>query len=90
METLPIKLTVITPEKVALDVMCDFVSFYTLDNAEGLYGGSMGVEKGHIKTVAALAEGDLKAFAEGKEIASYKIESAIASIDNDVITVITK
>ncbi|MBQ0109527.1 MAG: hypothetical protein KBS44_04540, partial [Clostridiales bacterium] len=45
---------------------------------------------GHIKTVAALSEGDLKAFAEGKEIASYKIESAIASIDNDVITVITK
>lgn len=86
---LPLHLEIVTPDGETADMRCESVTFVAKDGKDGKNGGSMGIRKGHVKTVAVLDKGKIKAFIGGKEILSLEVESGFLSVMNDEISVIT-
>ena len=84
-------LKIVTPEGEMEPVPCDSVTVYARDNERGEGGGSMGIRRGHIEAVAALeTNSQVRAYSEGKLIASFTVSGGFASIKNNTVTVITE
>ncbi len=68
---------------------CDSVHLLLRDGVLGNEGGSIGIRKGHVKSVLALQSGLVTAYSDGNVIFSKKAENALAYIENDVVTVLS-
>lgn len=84
-----IKLSIVTPKGVAFSVTCDSVRLNTPDDRNGHNGGSIGIRRGHIPAVIAIAEGETVAFSNGTVVLRVRTESGFASVENDEVQVIT-
>lgn len=69
---------------------CDDVTFFTLDGKNGKNGGSIGIRENHEKAIMAIAEGEFKAMKNGKTVFSRTLKGGIASVENNVVTVISE
>lgn len=84
-----IKLTIVTPTGVAFSVTCDSVRLNTPDDRHGHGGGSIGIRRGHVSSVIAIAEGETVAFSNGAVVLRVRTKNGFASIENDEVQVIT-
>ena len=71
-------------------VSCDSVHLNLPDDTLGKGGGSMGIRPGHIKSLISLERGEVKAYLEGKEIFSCQTDVGFATVEDDVVTVVTE
>ncbi len=76
-----LSLSIVTPERAALEVQCDEVT------APGI-NGDIGLLPGHIPVVTALRPGVLLVFSDGKRSA-YAISTGFAEMEGDKVTVLT-
>ena len=81
-------LRIVTPAGELAAVDCDSVHLNIPDDAEGKNGGSMGIRRGHSPALAAIAEGEIKAFSDGVLQAAVQVSDGFASVKDDVIMVI--
>ena len=76
--------------KVVASCSCDAVNLWEREDRQGRGGGSIGVRKGHLPAVIALAEGGtVRAIANGKTIFEAKIRGGFARVDAESVTVLT-
>ncbi len=80
-EHAPLLLRIVTPTGCALEQTCDSVRLSTPD-------GSIGIRKGHIKSLILLGSGPISAYLNDELIASKEAGSGFATVDNNLITVI--
>ncbi len=70
------------------NITCDSVHLIMRDGAIGNEGGSIGIRKGHVKSVIALQDGLVRAYNDENEIFSKHAKNAIAYVENDTVTVL--
>ena len=85
-----IALRIITPAGIAYEGRCGSVTLPLADDSSGAGGGSIGIRRGHIRAAMALSEGDVCAHTGGTAPDTVRIAAGFASVDNDVVTVITE
>jgi F-type H+-transporting ATPase subunit epsilon len=73
--------TVVTPEKLALDVHADFV-------AVPLYDGELGILPGHSAVIGRLGHGELR-LRSGGRISRYFVDGGFVQIAHDHVTILT-
>ncbi len=71
-------------------VECESVHLTVCDNTMGKGGGSMGIRAGHIKSLISLDRGPVTALTGGKEIFSASTDGGFATVENNVVTVVTE
>ena len=71
-------------------VSCDSVHLNLPDDTLGKGGGSMGIRPGHIKSLISLERGRITAYLEGNEIFSCQTDVGFATVEDDVVTVVTE
>lgn len=87
----PILLRVLTPAGVRSEVGCDDAVFIAADDPSGHGGGSVGIRRGHMPAVIALAENSVfKAYNAGKCVLEALVTKGVAEVKNDVITVVAE
>lgn len=69
---------------------CDDVMFFTSDGVDGKNGGSIGIRPGHAPSLISVSDGMLEVKKDGVCLLELYLHSGIASVCNDVITIITK
>ncbi len=69
---------------------CDDITFFTLDGKNGKNGGSIGIRENHEKAIMAVAAGELRATENGSTVFSRILKGGLASVENNVITVISE
>jgi len=80
----------LTPLKEVASCSCDAVSLWEKDDAAGQGGGSIGIRRGHLPAVIALAEnGPLRVTLAGKTCISGKVHGGFARIEPGSVTVLT-
>ena len=84
-----ITLRVVTPAGVAAEVGCDSVRLVQCDDASGRGGGSVGILRGHVPAVIGLGSGRITALTDGRPVFSAEADSGFASVQDNVVTVIT-
>ncbi len=85
----PMTLRIRTPEGTAAEVSCDNVRFFLRDGADGTGGGFVGIQRGHAPAVLALGDGPIRASLGGRSVLRAHVGSGFASVQEDVITVLT-
>ena len=90
MDELPVTLTVAAPDREPVTVRCDSVRLIVSDSLDGKRpGGSVGIRRGHIPALLAVAPGAVHAFAGGREIFSCETSGGIASVGGDLVALTT-
>ncbi len=84
-----LKLLFLTPDGENETVICDSIHLMLKEGTSGNEGGSIGIRKGHIRSVMALQNGNVKAYFEGKIVFNKKAEKALAYVENDTVTVLS-
>ena len=80
----------LTPVKEVASCSCDAVNLWEKENAAGHGGGSIGIRRGHLPAVLALAEsGPLQVTLAGKTCFSGKVHGGFARIEPGSVTVLT-
>ena len=83
-------LRLLTPGGLAAEVGCDSVQLVIVDDAEGRGGGSVGILRGHVPAVMALADGPVTADLSHRPVFRGTVLRAFASVENDVVTVLAE
>ena len=83
-------LRIVSKEGVSSPVQCDSVHLTVTDDNNGCGGGSMGIRNGHIKSLISLDIGPVTAYLGGKEIFSSVADGGFATVEDDVVTVVTE
>lgn len=68
-------------------VSCDSVRLNACDNNKGKNGGSLGIRKGHLKSLIALSPSTVEGYLKDELVFSAEISGGIASVENDIVTV---
>ncbi len=90
MADLPVTLTVSAPDREPITVRCDSVRLIVSDSRDGrTVGGSVGIRRGHIPALMALAPGKVRAYRDGREIFSCETSGGLASVGGDRIAIMT-
>lgn len=89
-DTAPMLLRLLTPEGQGAETGCDSVRLTIADDRQGRGGGSLGIRRGHAHAVMALGDGPLRADLGGKTVLSAYVRGGFATVEKDVITVITR
>ena len=80
----------LTPMKEVASFRCESVNLFEKDDAQGWGGGSIGVHRGHLPAVIALAEGGpVKATSQGKTVFHALVRGGFARVDGESVTVLT-
>ena len=80
----------LTPQKEVASVRCESVNLIEKEDLQGLGGGSIGVRRGHIPAVIALAEdGAIKVISGGKAVFRAAVHGGFARVDAASVTVLT-
>lgn len=87
---LPLTLVILCPGGKAGETHCDSVDLFAADNAQGQGGGSIGIRKGHMPAVIALAAGKVTARADGKTVLTAETDGGFATVKNNIVTVIAQ
>ena len=87
--SLPLLLRILSPEGTLSEVRCEAVNLTMSDGKDGHGGGSIGVRRGHTSAVLALQKGVVLARAGEEEVFRAVIRGGFASVDHDIVTVIT-
>ncbi|MCR5681770.1 MAG: hypothetical protein K6G29_04890 [Clostridiales bacterium] len=86
----PITLTVTSPDREAVSVRCDSVRLTVPDSRDGkIPGGSVGIRRGHMPALIAVAPGIVRAYAEGREIFVCETSGGLATVGGDRVTLAT-
>ncbi|MBQ8828230.1 MAG: hypothetical protein IJZ90_03730 [Clostridia bacterium] len=80
-------LNILTPAESAAPIECDSVHLWISDDEKGRGGGSYGIRWRHVDAIISVAEGDVIAFSEEKEIYRVKTSSGLAVVESDTVTV---
>lgn len=90
-KTRPSKLTlrVMTPKGIAFEGGCDSIVLPLANDKNGERGGAIGIRPGHARAVLALSGGKIIARAGGETLAVAEIDGGLASVENDIVSVIT-
>lgn len=83
-------LKIVSKDGVRPPIECDSVHLTVADDNMGRGGGSMGIREGHIKSLICLEKGPVTAFIEGKETYSCITDGGFATVEEDVVTVVTE
>ena len=83
-------LKIVSKDGVKVPVECDSVHLRVCDDTNGCGGGSMGIRAGHIRSLISVDRGPVTAYLDGKEIFSRTIDGGFATVENDVITIVTE
>ena len=79
----------LTPLKEVTSVRCDSVSLMEKDGTQTI-GGSIGIRRGHLPAVVALAEGSKVSVMSGdRMLFSAVIRGGFARVDRESVTVLT-
>ena len=78
----PLTLRILTPAGIIAEEHGDSVKLQLSD-------GSLGIRKGHRAALAALSDGDVVLKQSGSPIGRWHTPGGFASIENNIITVIT-
>lgn len=79
----------LTPLQEVASCRCDAVTLFEKDGAQG-FGGSIGIRRGHLPAVVALAEGGtVKVTAEGRTVFAATVRGGFARVDHGSVTVLT-
>lgn len=82
---------IVTPLGEAASFECDSVTLFAADAQNGEGGGSVGIRRGHIPAVIALADGSVvKGTSDGGETRSFTVSGAFARVGDDAVTVVAK
>ena len=84
-----ITLRVLTPNGVFAETECDAVTLTVADNENGKGGGSIGILRGHLPGVFALAKGEIRYRSGEKVSLCCTVNGGFASLRDDVLTVLT-
>ena len=88
MEDLPLLLTITTPDQTR-SMRCDAVNFLVPDSPDNPNtGGSIGIRRGHVDALMAIAPGRLTARAGGNTVLAVEVSAGFAVIRRDEITII--
>lgn len=80
----------LTPRKEVAACACDAVNLWEREGKEGRNGGSIGIRRGHLPAVIALAEdGPLRVSLEGKTVFSARVRGGFARVEPGAVTVLT-
>ncbi|MCR4906947.1 MAG: hypothetical protein K6A33_12825 [Clostridiales bacterium] len=91
MADLPVTLILSAPDREAVSVRCDSVHLIACDSRDGRHaGGSVGIRRGHVPALIAVAPGPVRAFAEGREIFSSVTSGGLASVAHNRVTLMTE
>lgn len=85
-ESCAITLRIVTPSGSEKDISCDSVR---LNAADSQGGGLLGIRRGHIPALIMLERGRLTAYCDDKKIKDIGIGSGVATVADDVVTVLT-
>lgn len=85
----PLSLRIVTPGGVAAQVACDSVTLPAADGKDGRGGGSIGIRRGHVRAMIALAHGTVCARLAGAVVYLATVESGLAAVKDDVISIVT-
>ncbi|MBQ3126698.1 MAG: hypothetical protein IJC15_06470 [Clostridia bacterium] len=89
MEDLPLLLTITTPDQTR-SVRCDAVNFYVPDSPTNPNaGGSIGIRRGHVDALMAVAAGRVSARVGGKTVLAVDTAPGFAVVRRDAVTIIT-
>ncbi len=83
-------LKIVSKNGSSTPVECDSVHLTVCDDNNGCGGGSMGIRQGHVKSLISVDYGPITAYIEGKEIFSCKTDGGFATVENDIVTVVTE
>ena len=87
---LPLEFVLVTPEGEAARLLCDSVTVFAADDANGENGGSVGIRRGHLPAVIALeSRSYVSARAEGAQVFKARVGGGFAHVRNNTVTVIT-
>ncbi len=82
-------LKILSPGGAATDVVCDSITLTVRDNSQSKGGGSYGIRTGHAPALIATDKGNITAKKDGQTVLSDFFDEGMATIDNNVVTVIT-
>lgn len=85
----PMTLRLLTPTGVSAQTPCDSVQLTIRDGADGQGGGLVGIRRNHAPAVLALGEGTILAELDHKPVFRANVSGGFASVDNNIVTVIT-
>ena len=69
MAAFPVTLILSSPDREAVSARCESVRLIASDSSDGkTAGGSVGIRRGHVPALIAVAPGPVRAFAEGREV----------------------
>ncbi len=71
-------------------VKCDSVNLILCDDDMGNRGGSIGIREGHIKSLLSVDRGKVSAYLNGEEIFFCQTAGGFATVENDIVTVVTE
>lgn len=80
----------VTPDGELPEIKCDGVTFHIKDNAKGKGGGLYGIKKGHAKALFAVEAGTVTAKLGDETVFSQQFKSGFASVNNNIVTLITE
>ena len=84
-----ITLRVLTPNGVFAETECDAVTLTVADNENGKGGGSIGILRGHLPGIFALAPGEVRYRIGDKGTLCCTVKGGFASLRDDVLTILT-
>ena len=84
----PLTLRIIGADGKDTVCSCDFVKLYCKNGKKGTDGGSVGIKKGHMKTVISLANQSVTAFLKGEIVYNSDILSGVVKVENNKVTVL--
>ena len=84
-----VTLKVVTPTGLFAEAECDAVTLTIADNADGRGGGSIGILRGHLPGVFALAPGEVQYRTGDKNTLCCTVRGGFASLQSDVLTILT-
>ena len=70
------------------EILCDSVRLSARDGETGRNGGSLGIRPGHMRAIVALSPHTLRAFLNGEIVYEAEISGGIASVCDNVVSVL--
>lgn len=86
----PLTLKIVTPDARFPEIHCDSILLSVKDNEKGKGGGIYGIKKGHAKSLMATADGTVTAKTGGETQFCEALKEGFASVENNVVTLITE
>ena len=91
MAAFPVTLILSSPDREAVAVRCESVRLIASDSSDGkTAGGSVGIRRGHVPALIAVAPGPVRAFAEGREVFRCTTSGGLASVADNRVTLLTE